>query len=223
MRKGLTLIELSIVLVLIGLVIGGVFVGKDLISGAEFRAVISQVSAFNTAVVSFKTKFRALPGDMSNATTFWSSTADGNNSQTIDASSGLGAIEEYYAWQHLNLAELISGSYTGVASSIPRAKIGTGYFRLSYQTSVYGKEGHMFALSAMNSTSTLADKPVFSAKALYAFDNKMDDGLADSGAIMGFNEDLVPGCVTNDYTSSSGSYLSTSDSIKCKVFFVANF
>ncbi len=50
-HHGFTLIELSIVLVIIGLIIGGVLVGKDLIKAAEIRATISQINKYNHAVL----------------------------------------------------------------------------------------------------------------------------------------------------------------------------
>jgi len=65
---GFTLIELSIVLVIIGLIVGGILVGQDLIKAAEVRAQISQIEKYNSAVNTFRAKFGALPGDMPVAT-----------------------------------------------------------------------------------------------------------------------------------------------------------
>jgi hypothetical protein len=52
------------VLVIIGLVVGGVLVGQNLISAAQIRAQITQIEKYNSAVNTFKGKFNALPGDM---------------------------------------------------------------------------------------------------------------------------------------------------------------
>jgi prepilin-type N-terminal cleavage/methylation domain-containing protein len=65
---GFTLIEMSIVLVIIGLILGGVLVGRDLIRAAAVRAQISQIERYQTAVNTFRGKYNALPGDL-NATT----------------------------------------------------------------------------------------------------------------------------------------------------------
>src|SRR5437660_1073388 len=73
MRHGFTLLELSIVLVIIGLLIGGIFVGQSLIHNAQLNAVISEFNRYQTAVQSFKQQYNTLPGDMSNATSFWGS------------------------------------------------------------------------------------------------------------------------------------------------------
>ena len=61
---GFTLIELSIVLVIIGLVVGGILVGQDMIKAAEVRAQVSQIEKYNSAVNTFRGKFNVIPGDM---------------------------------------------------------------------------------------------------------------------------------------------------------------
>jgi prepilin-type N-terminal cleavage/methylation domain-containing protein len=62
--SGFTLIELSIVLVIIGLLIGGVIVGRELIEVSKIRAAGSQLQQYNTAANTFKLKYGSLPGDM---------------------------------------------------------------------------------------------------------------------------------------------------------------
>ncbi len=64
-QAGFTLIELSIVLVIIGLIVGGVLVGQDLIKAAEIRATISQYEKYNAAMNTFRTKYNGMPGDLS--------------------------------------------------------------------------------------------------------------------------------------------------------------
>lgn len=66
-KSGFTLIELSIVLVIIGLIVGGVLVGQDLIRAAGVRAVITQIEKYNTAANTFRGKYGSLPGDMNAA------------------------------------------------------------------------------------------------------------------------------------------------------------
>ena len=68
--KGFTLIELSIVLVVIGLIIGGILVGQDLIQAAETRSQITQIEKYNAAVNTFRLKYNCLPGDCLNVTAF---------------------------------------------------------------------------------------------------------------------------------------------------------
>jgi len=61
---GFTLIELSIVMVIIGLIIGGVLVGNDLIDAAKIRSQVTQLEKYNVAVATFRVKYGYLPGDM---------------------------------------------------------------------------------------------------------------------------------------------------------------
>ena len=67
-QSGFTLIELSLVLVIIGLVVGGVLVGRDLIAASEIRSQISQIEKYNTAVNTFRVKYGYLPGDIPDPT-----------------------------------------------------------------------------------------------------------------------------------------------------------
>jgi prepilin-type N-terminal cleavage/methylation domain-containing protein len=71
-KHGFTLIELSIVLVIIGLIVGGILVGRDLISAAAVRAQISQIERYHTAANTFRTKYAYLPGDIPNTCTVYS-------------------------------------------------------------------------------------------------------------------------------------------------------
>lgn len=76
---GFTLIEMAVVLTIIGLIVGGVLVGKDLIEAAYVRAQITQIEKYNTAVNTFYGKYQSLPGDM-NVTT---ATANGFATGTV--------------------------------------------------------------------------------------------------------------------------------------------
>lgn len=82
-----TLIELSIVLVIIGLIVGGVLVGLDLKEMAEARAQMSQMEKFQLATTTFKLKYNCIPGDCKNAATFGLGTS-GNGDRYIGALTG---------------------------------------------------------------------------------------------------------------------------------------
>jgi len=67
---GFTLIELSVVLVIIGLIAGSILLGQSLIHQAQVRAVITQEVQLQTAAATFREKYQSLPGDLANASNF---------------------------------------------------------------------------------------------------------------------------------------------------------
>lgn len=131
MQRAFSLVELSIVLVILGLLTGGILAGQSLIKAAELRTVSTEYNRWKTAASSFRDKYMALAGDMSNATKFWNTaptcpgdyttpatdmrTCDGNGNGQLEL--GGGAPEGTRFWQHLANAGLIEGSYTGVSSN----------------------------------------------------------------------------------------------------------
>ena len=138
MRKdtyhGFSLVELSIVLVILGLLVGGVLAGQSLIRAAELRATNTEFQRYATAYAAFRDKYLAIPGDMPNATAFWgingdattckttasttSATCNGNGDGGIDFGADAADVsqvhERFSAWKHLSNAGLIEGAYTGV-------------------------------------------------------------------------------------------------------------
>ncbi len=135
-NAGFTLVELSIVLVIIGLVVGGVLVGIDMVKAAELRSTISQVEKYNSAVNSFRVKYNSLPGDIlqSYASAFGLFTlttalgaGEGDGSGLIEG--GAAGItdpsgETLVFWQHLSDANLIDGSYGTLANGTILANTG---------------------------------------------------------------------------------------------------
>ncbi|HEU5048422.1 MAG TPA: prepilin-type N-terminal cleavage/methylation domain-containing protein [Rickettsiales bacterium] len=126
--QGFTLIELSIVLVIVGLIVGGILVGQDLITSASVRAQVAQIEKLNTAVHAFQYKYGGIPGDLelSQASKFGfiTNACDGRNG----GRDGNGKLEGYYGtpyyldqflgetelfWEDLSTAQLVSGTYPG--------------------------------------------------------------------------------------------------------------
>jgi hypothetical protein len=225
-----------IVIIVIGFVAGGIMVGQTLIRRGELASVMADVNKFRNAINQFETRYGVLPGDMTNASSYWASANNGNGNGKIDfLSNGTLAAgsEEYYAWQHLSLAELILPGTVSVASTstsnLPLSRINFGYYRVSYQSGVYGRNGHMISLNKldMSLSPNIAHKAILSPLDTYALDLKFDDGVAATGEIMGFNEEGAsqPACADKDYTASSpyGVYVisgANKDKVECKVFFI---
>jgi prepilin-type N-terminal cleavage/methylation domain-containing protein len=131
MQRAFSLVELSIVLVILGLITGGILAGQSLIRAAELRAVVSEHDRYYAAISTFRAKYASLPGDMHNAQQYWGAAAScpGSGSATTAASvptcngNGNGYIELdttnsvneiYRVWQHLANEGLIEGTYSGV-------------------------------------------------------------------------------------------------------------
>lgn len=182
MRAGFTLIEISIVLVVIGLVIGGILLGQELISAAEIRATISQIQKYQTSMYTFRTKYRAMPGDImaSQAISYGFFTrsggdGDGDGNGMIEGLGGnegpdllLGG-ETVYFWTDLTSAQMINESFTdntGIVIDtavvgtnfsrwLPRAKTGNGHF-LAYTTPLQapylGQLGFAFQLARFHAS-----------------------------------------------------------------------
>lgn len=156
-KHAFSLIEVSIVLVILGLLTGGILAGQSLIRGAELRSISTGFTKYTAAQNAFRDKYFALPGDMNNATAFWnaadsgdgvgsdcgqiestdSKTCNGDGNAEIASTTANGVSEKMRYWQHLANAGLIEGSFAGgvaaggntsISKQIPAARIsGTGY------------------------------------------------------------------------------------------------
>ena len=116
-QSGFTLIEIAIVLVIIGLLLGGVLKGQELITGARVRNLIQQQDGVKAAYFGFLDRFRALPGDYATATTTITNisatpcTGNGNGNGQIEPPAAT-PWEATLAWEHLSKAGFINGTYT---------------------------------------------------------------------------------------------------------------
>lgn len=154
MRNAFSLVELSIVLVILGLLTGGILAGQSLIHAAEVRNVSTEYQRYITASYSFRDKYFALPGDFNSATRYWlrenttncptyssaatnaSGACDGDGNNVIDSNGAVGGSnDQFQFWRQLALAGLIEGTYTGrnsgtlvgegvLGTNRPRSKFG---------------------------------------------------------------------------------------------------
>lgn len=125
-KKGFTLLELSIVMVIIGLLVGVVSVGQDLIEAAKLRKVVSTKESYVLAVHSFRLKYNCLPGDCRDAASFFPQQPECTNPGAwngigCEATNGNGdrrvtlggPVEHYPFWHQLGEAEMIKHRYSG--------------------------------------------------------------------------------------------------------------
>jgi prepilin-type N-terminal cleavage/methylation domain-containing protein len=116
-QQGFTLIEIAIVLVIIGLLLGGILKGQELITSARVRNLISQQDGIKAAFFGFQDRYRALPGDYTQASTNVNGvTLNGNGNGQIQVTAtpvNSSAVSEHIlVWDHLSHAGFINGAYT---------------------------------------------------------------------------------------------------------------
>lgn len=137
-HSGFTLLELSVVIVIIGLIVGGVVAGQTMLRASRVSSIMTDAQKYISATQSFRQKYGSLPGDMANATDYWGgaagsapyttgcyatgsatsvATCNGNGDGQINY-SGTYANESLRVWQHLANAGLIQGNYTGITGII---------------------------------------------------------------------------------------------------------
>ena len=126
-QAGFTLIEIAIVLVIIGLLLGGVLKGQELINTARVRALNNSVDGVTAAWFSFQDRYRAYPGDYSTAQAAINLpgvTAGGNaNGQVgVGAAAADVPLERGLVWVHLEAAGYITGGYNDNAATIAKTK-----------------------------------------------------------------------------------------------------
>jgi len=185
-QRGFTLVEIAIVLVIIGLLLGGILKGQELITSARVRNIADQNSGVQAAYYGFIDRYRQVPGDW-NATNAAQAipgvTSGGNDSGRLDAVSGNDWTEALALWEQMSKAGFIQGNFTGGGTAPSAADTNkaprnafNGYLIL-YRTADYYDAG------------TPADRlnlvlgagiPV---NVLRELDLKVDDGLPQTGVM----------------------------------------
>jgi prepilin-type N-terminal cleavage/methylation domain-containing protein len=179
LQRGFTLVEIAIVLVIIGLLLGGVLKGQEMITNAKVRNLADQGSAIKAAYFAFQDRYHALPGDYSQATNnINGAIANGGGNGQIGSTAERGLV-----WQHLAAAGFITGSYDGGA--VNGGNGGWNCNSTRCPSNAFGGTMHLgFGSEAAGTTGQaheLWSGRNIPVEAIAELDRKVDDGVPGTG------------------------------------------
>ncbi len=185
-QSGFTLIEIAIVLVIIGLLLGGVLKGQELINTARVRALSNNIDGITSAWFSFSDRYRAFPGDYTQASVNLPNiNNDGDGNGLIDQPK-----ERALVWSHLQAAGYITGSYPDGAAGSPPTVVTATY---NCSTAIcpdngFGQGMLIDRTALQQSGGTVTAHELITGRAipsdvLAELDRKIDDGTPSAGSM----------------------------------------
>lgn len=210
-RAGFTLVEMSIVLVLLGLLVGGVLAGQTLLKSYRLKGVLEEKEQYVAAVNLFSQKYNAFPGDFSGATQLWEQNSGCGGASTSEIASCDGDNNGYidgtefsYVWNHLGQAGLanqtyaisfpavttVLSNYLSAGDTMPESPISGAGWVIRYVGLVgdvqnlgyfQGSYGHALHLMRPSSDDVVAAITPVDAQSM---DEKIDDGLPARGVFV---------------------------------------
>lgn len=233
-NKAFSLVELSVVLIIISVLTVSIYVSQDLIEQARIKKIISEYDVYVKEIEVFKDIYFRYPGDMPNASDFW-----GSDCSTLDANcngDGDGVIEfsttnvlnneAWRAWQHLKLAGIDSNKLSGIGDAGDTASTRD----YNAPSSAYRNAGWEFrdngSSDNIHTTLNFFDIPldgntatgtIITPKQLFLIDEKIDDGFPRRGMVMANSSSSS--CFNNAVTPNIYSNLNSS-SVLCGVQFI---
>ena len=216
LQTGFTLIEMAIVLIVVGLLVGGILAGRNMIASADLKAVMTDIDIYATAAASFQNKYNALPGDITTATGMWGAAhgtfntckttvgagittcnGDGNGLIGNVSTAAADGYESFRAWQHMKNAGFITGPFSGVLAggsnpetNVPKTSFGGGlsiyYLTAQSASGSYFDGNYGHVLTVGAATAGHMVAPLISPEEAQEVDNKLDNKMPGSGKIMSF-------------------------------------
>jgi prepilin-type N-terminal cleavage/methylation domain-containing protein len=190
-QSGLTLVEIAIVLVIIGLLLGGILKGQELINSAKVKNLANDFRVIPTYIYAYQDKFKALPGDDAAVATHLGASATAGTGGTVgngviegtwkDAETG--TTEANIFWQHVRLANLAAGPTVVGAGFGPTNAVG-GRIGVSSMTAaqVQVDGAAVAAANRMTGTYQVCSTGVL-GKFVKQLDIQMDDGNTTTGSM----------------------------------------
>ena len=109
-QQGFTLVEMVIAMVIVGLLLGSVLKGQQLLVEAKVKSLEANFNSVAQAIYTYQERYHALPGDDANANRFGLNISGGDGNGQIDGDYSSGTQESGLAWQHLRAARLVMGT-----------------------------------------------------------------------------------------------------------------
>jgi prepilin-type N-terminal cleavage/methylation domain-containing protein len=186
-QAGFTLVEIAIVLVIIGLLLGGILKGQEMITQAKIKNIVNDFNGITAAINSYQDRYKALPGDDLNANSRWSlpsgvGNGDGNGQfgtpgtdfyNIAAATPSATTKENNLFWWHLRLSGFVGGTTASTDASSVNQPSNAANGIMGVQTTGMGFTSNIIC------SSNLPDKIAI------AVDTQMDDGTSTSGQLRG--------------------------------------
>jgi len=211
-QSGFTLIEIAIVLVIIGLLLGGILKGQELINSARVKNLGTDFRNIPLFIYGYQDKFKALPGDDINAVAHVGTTAItpgvGNGNGVIGGTwfSETGTDESILFWQHVRLAGLAPG-ITTIPATLPGdfnpRNASGGLIGIQSGTTVAAAAPIVGAdTNAISGAYVICSTGIL-GKFVKQLDSQMDDGNTAAGSMMATptTDPLVSGAAATATTS----------------------
>ena len=215
-QSGFTLVEIAIVLVIIGLLLGGILKGQEMITQAKIKNLISDFSGVSVAYHGYVDRYRKIPGDDGDAFARWGAplpnapAAGAFNDGTIAGAyaSTTPNDESRLFWLHLRKAGFISGSDQEQPFNAVAGKLGvqTGDAGAPPGAALSGA-----GAGAGGFTSIIICSANLPDKMAIAVDTQMDDGVSNNGTVRAMlnnqpNPAIVAAAVGNYQETGSNNY-----------------
>jgi len=195
-QGGFTLVEIAIVLVIIGLLLGGVLKGQELITQAKIKNVVNDLSGIAAGVYGYQDRYKSFPGDDNKAATAgalvgrWAAnTANGNGDGQVGGEfmSATDGDETRLFWQHLRLSGFVAGDSTSQVQ--PQNAVG----------GIVGVQMNAGVLATPDLSGLVVCTSNLPGKVASAVDTQLDDGLTNRGSVRGYTQagPVTPGAAAN--------------------------